>query len=59
MSDGRPLFAFAFRAGVGRVLRDFAEADAAGNGDFVWVHLDLRDAGAQAWLRGRPRSSRR
>jgi|GEM_PF-4649936 len=55
MSDGRPLFAFAFRGGVGQALRDFAEADvAAGNADFVWVHLDLRDAGAQAWLRRRP-----
>ena len=55
MSDGRPLFAFAFRGGSGQALRDLAEADvAAGNADFVWVHLDLRDAGAQAWLRGRP-----
>src|SRR5271169_4641040 len=55
MSDDRPLFAFAFRGGVGQALRDFAEADvAAGNADFVWVHLDLRDAAAQAWLRRRP-----
>jgi zinc transporter len=55
LSDGRPLFAFAFRGGLGRALCDFAEADiAAGNADFVWVHLDLRDAAAQAWLRGRP-----
>jgi Mg2+ and Co2+ transporter CorA len=34
-------------------LRDFAEADAMGNADFLWVHLDLRDAAAQAWLRRR------
>jgi len=55
MSDGRPLFAFAFRGGVGRALRDLAEADAAaGNADFVWVHLDLRDDAAQGWLRRRP-----
>jgi zinc transporter len=55
MSKGRPLFAFAFRGGVGQARRDFAEADAAaGNADFVWVHLDLRDAAAQAWLRRRP-----
>lgn len=55
MNDGCPLFAFAFRGGLGRAVRDFAEADvAAGNADFVWVHLDLRDAAAQAWLRHRP-----
>ena len=55
LSDGRPLFAFAFRGGLGQALRDLAEADvAAGNADFVWVHLDLRDAAAQAWLRRRP-----
>jgi zinc transporter len=37
---------------LGHVLRDFAEVDAAGeNVDFVWVHLDLSDAAAQAWLR--------
>lgn len=55
MSDGRPLFAFAFRNGLAQVLRDLAEADvAAGSADFVWVHLDLRDATAQAWLRRRP-----
>jgi hypothetical protein len=55
MSEDRPLFAFAFHGGLGQALRGFAEADvAAGNADFVWVHLDLRDAGAQAWLRGRP-----
>ena len=47
MSDGRPLFAFAFRGGVGRAPRDLAESDAAaGNADFVWMHLDLRDAAA-------------
>jgi len=55
MSDGRPLFAFAFRCGLCQVLRDLAEADvAAGNADFVWVHLDLSDTAAQAWLRRRP-----
>ena len=55
MNEDRPLFAFAFHGGLGQALRGFAEADvAAGNADFVWVHLDLRDAGAQAWLRGRP-----
>src|SRR5258708_7042646 len=55
MSDGRPLFVFAFRGGLAQPLRDLAEADvAASNADFVWVHLDLRDAAAQAWLRGRP-----
>ena len=55
MSDGHPTFAFAFRGGSGQALRDLAEADAAAtNADFVWVHLDLRDAAAQAWLCGRP-----
>ena len=55
MNEDRPLFAFAFHGGLGQALRGFAEADvAAGNADFVWVHLDLPDAGAQAWLRGRP-----
>jgi len=55
MSDGRPLFAFAFRGGLWQAPSDFAEADvAAGNADFVWVHLDLSDAAAQAWLRRRP-----
>jgi zinc transporter len=54
MSDGHPLFAFAFRDGVGQALQDFASADvAAGDADFVWLHLDLRDAAAQAWLRRR------
>ena len=55
MSDSRPLFAFAFRSGLGHMLCDFADADAAGDKvDFVWVHLDLSDATAQAWLRRRP-----
>lgn len=55
MSAGRPLFAFAFRGGLGHTLCDFADADAArDNVDFVWVHLDLSDATAQAWLRRRP-----
>ena len=55
MSDGRPLFAFAFRSGLGHTLCDFADADAAGdNVDFLWVHLDLSDSMAQAWLRRHP-----
>src|ERR1700693_2257801 len=55
MSDDRPLFAFAFRSGLGQALRDLTEADvAAVDADFVWVHLDLRDAAAQAWLCRRP-----
>ena len=55
MSDSSPLFAFAFRSGLGQSLRDLAETDlAAGNADFVWVHLDLSDAEAQAWLGSRP-----
>jgi zinc transporter len=55
LSNGCPLFAFAFRGGVGQALHDFADADAAaGDANFVWVHLDLRDAAAQAWLRRRP-----
>ena len=50
-----PLFAFAFRGGLAQSLHDFAEVDiAAGNADFVWVHLDLREAAAQAWLKRRP-----
>jgi zinc transporter len=55
MSDGGPSFAFVFRGRLGQPLHDLAEADAAaGKADFVWVHLDLRDAGAQAWLSRRP-----
>src|SRR5215831_2993914 len=55
MSDGHPLFAFVFVGGLGRAVDDFAEADAASGGaDFVWVHLDLSGATAQAWLRGHP-----
>ena len=55
MSDGHPLFAFVFHDGVGQALQDFASADvAAGNADFIWLHLDLRDPAAQAWLRRRP-----
>ena len=50
-----PLFAFSFRSGLGQSLHDLAEvAVAAGNSDFVWVHLDLSDAAAQTWLRHRP-----
>src|ERR1700719_667874 len=52
---GCPLFGFAFRSGLGQSLHDLAEADvAAGNADFVWVHLDVSDAAAQTWLRRRP-----
>jgi hypothetical protein len=55
MNDGGPSFAFVFRGGLGQPLHDLAEADvAAGNADFVWVHLDLRDAAPQAWLCHRP-----
>ena len=55
MTDGGPSFAFAFGNGVGQPLHNIAEADAAaGKADFVWVHLDLRDAAAQAWLSRRP-----
>jgi len=54
-SNGCPLFAFAFRGGLVEALRDFAQAEIeARNADFVWVHLDLREAAAQAWLRRRP-----
>ena len=54
-SDCHPLFAFAFRDGVSQALQDFAAAEvAAGNADFIWVHLDLRDAAALAWLHRRP-----
>src|SRR5262245_15942508 len=50
-----PLFAFAFRGGLGQSLHDLAEVDiAAGNGDFVRVPLDLREAAAQAWLKRCP-----
>jgi zinc transporter len=50
-----PLFTFAFRSGLGQPLHDLIEVDiAADNADFVWVHLDLSDAAAQAWLRHRP-----
>jgi zinc transporter len=55
MNDGRPLFTFAFRGGLWQAPGDLAEADiAASNADFVWVHLNLDDAEAQAWLRRRP-----
>ena len=54
-TDGRAVFAFAFRDGLGQALRNLADADVvAGNADFVWAHLDLRDPAAQAWLRRRP-----
>jgi zinc transporter len=55
MSDGRSTFAFVFRGGLPRAQRDLADVDvAAGNADFAWVHLDLSDTAAQAWLRRRP-----
>jgi len=57
MSNDRPqfAFAFAFRGGSWQAPSDFAEvAAAAANADFLWVHLDLGDAAAQAWLRARP-----
>jgi zinc transporter len=50
-----PLFALAFRSGQEQSLHDLAEVDIeADSADFVWVHLDLSDAEAQAWLRRRP-----
>ena len=55
MSDGRPLFAFAFRSGEWRAPNTLAEVDAAVDGtDFIWVHLNLADTAAQAWLHRRP-----
>jgi zinc transporter len=55
MSDGRPLFVFAFRGGLWQTPSDFEAADVAtGKAEFVWVHLDLSDAAAQVWLRSRP-----
>jgi hypothetical protein len=49
MSDGGPSFAFVFRGALGQPLDNLAWADvAAGNADFVWMHLDLRDAATQA-----------
>jgi len=55
LSNDCLLFAFAFRGGLVEALRDFAQAEIeARNADFVWVHLDLREAAAQAWLRRRP-----
>jgi zinc transporter len=49
------MFAFAFRGGLLQAPKDLAEVDvAAGDADFVWVHLDLDDAAAQAWLHRRP-----
>lgn len=54
MTDDHPLFAFAFRSKRGRPLRHLEELDVATSDvDFMWVHLDLRDAAAQAWLRTR------
>jgi Mg2+ and Co2+ transporter CorA len=57
-TEGRPWFAFAFQGRRGRAVCDLDEFDvAASSADFMWVHLDLRDAAAQAWLRGRPWSA--
>jgi hypothetical protein len=55
MSDGRPLFAFAFRDGKCQAPSTFVEVDAAArNADLLWVHLDLSDAAALSWLHCRP-----
>jgi len=55
MSNGGPQFAFAFRDGSWQAPSDFVEVDAAAaKAEFLWVHLDLGDAAAQAWLRARP-----
>jgi hypothetical protein len=54
MSNWHPLFAFTFHSGLGEPLCDLTEVDvASADADFVWVHLDLSDAGAQGWLCGR------
>jgi hypothetical protein len=54
MSEGRPLFAFAFHSERWQAASTLVEVDtAADDADFVWVHLDLTDAAAQAWLRCR------
>jgi zinc transporter len=54
-TEGHPVFAYAFRGDRRQALRSFEEFDAATkDADFLWVHLDLRDAAAQAWLRSRP-----
>jgi hypothetical protein len=40
MSDGHPLFAFAFRDGLWEAPSELGEADVAtGNADFVWVRF--------------------
>jgi zinc transporter len=55
ITEGPPWFAFAFQGGRGRALRDLDEFDVAeSSADFMWAHLDLRDAAAQAWLGGHP-----
>src|SRR3974377_1618970 len=55
MSDGRPLFAFAYRGGRWQAPSTFAEIDAAADStDFIWVHLSLTDTAAQTWLHCRP-----
>ena len=44
-----------FRGGLPQAQSDLADIDVGtGNADFAWVHLDLSDAAAQAWLRRRP-----
>jgi zinc transporter len=55
MSDGRPLFAFAFRGGLWQAPSTLADVDsAADDTDFLWVHLNLADNASQVWLRCRP-----
>jgi zinc transporter len=55
MNGNHPLFAFAFRGGLWQTPSNLAEVDTAvQNTDFVWVHLNLSDDRAQAWLRCRP-----
>ena len=42
MSDGRPLFAFAFHGKRWQAPGTLVDVDtAADDADFVWVHLDL------------------
>jgi zinc transporter len=49
------MFAFAFRGGRWHAPSTLAEVDAAaGSTDFIWVHLNLTDTAAQAWLHCRP-----
>jgi zinc transporter len=55
MSGSRSLFAFAFHSGRWQAPHTLADVDtAADSSDFIWVHLDLADTAAQAWLHRRP-----